>query len=86
MFVPSRNRHALAQLAAISWNIGWPIVAGVAVGQWLDDKLGSSPMAALTLGLGAMATAIWRLIVLGRQDAIEREQEEHDPEKGTDER
>jgi len=46
--------------------------AGVAVGWWVDDKLGSSPVATLTFGLGAMVTAIWRLIVLSRREAIER--------------
>ncbi len=67
-----RNRPAYLQLVAISWNFGWPIVAGVAVGHWLDDRFGTSPAVALALGLGAMIAAVWRLVVLGKQDAAER--------------
>jgi len=62
------------QLMAISWNFGWPVAAGVIVGSWVDGKIGSSPIATLTFGLGAMITAVWRLIALGKQDAIERDQ------------
>jgi hypothetical protein len=74
---PSRDRPALLQLMAISWNFGWPVAAGVILGNWVDGKLGSSPAAALTFGLGAMVTAVWRLIALGKQDAVEREHESH---------
>ena len=76
MFGASRNRTALVQLAAISWNFGWPVVAGVVVGWWIDEKLGSSPVATLALGLGSMMTAVWRLVVLSRRDAVERRAEE----------
>ena len=80
----STERPALMQLVAISWSFGWPVAAGVIVGNWLDDKLGSSPVATLTFGLGAMVTAVWRMIALGKQDAIERE-EEHEKETDTQE-
>ncbi len=84
---PSKDRPALMQLMAISWNFGWPVAAGVIVGSWVDGKLGSSPVATLTFGLGAMITAVWRLIALGKQDAIERKhQVEAEREKETHQR
>jgi hypothetical protein len=67
---PPRPAHV--QLIAIAWNFGWPVVAGVVVGYWLDGKLGSSPVATLALGLGAMMGAVWRLIELGKREAAER--------------
>lgn len=76
MSEPRKSRPAHLQLIAISWNFGWPVAAGVMVGHWLDEKLGSSPLATLTLGLGAMAAAIWRLVSLGKQEVAERQQEE----------
>ena len=82
MSEPGRNRPAHLQLLAISWNFGWPVTAGVALGYWLDEKLGSSPAAALVLGLGAMAASVWRLISLSSQDEVERRQEQQDEENG----
>jgi len=76
MFGPPGNRTALVQLAAISWNFGWPVVAGVVFGWWIDEKLGSSPAMILTFGLGSMITSVWRLVVLAKRDARERAQEE----------
>lgn len=78
---PDNHRPAYLQLVAISWNFGWPVAAGVMVGHWLDEKLGSSPAATLVLGLGAMAAAIWRMVDLGRQDVLERHEEEERHER-----
>jgi hypothetical protein len=76
MPAPKPPRPAHVQLIAIAWNFGWPVVAGVVAGYWLDGKLGSSPVATLTLGLGAMVTAVWRLIELGRREARDRDGED----------
>ncbi|MFN2426705.1 MAG: AtpZ/AtpI family protein [Candidatus Binatia bacterium] len=79
MAEPFKHRPAHLQLLAISWNFGWPVAAGVALGHWLDEALGTSPAATLFLGIGSMAGAAWRLIQLGRRDAAEwREREKGD--------
>jgi F0F1-type ATP synthase assembly protein I len=86
MSEPSSNRPAHLQLLAVSWNFGWPVAAGVALGHWLDERLGSSPAATLVFGIGAMAAATWRLLSLSKQDAAERREEEahagHQDEEG----
>ncbi len=76
MNAPRRNRPAHVQLLAVSWNFGWPIVAGVGVGYWIDERLGTSPLASLGLGLGAMAASISRMISLSRDEAAERREDE----------
>lgn len=73
---PGSRRPAHLQLLAISWNFGWPVAAGVVVGHWIDEAVGSSPAATLVLGVGAMAAAVWRLLVLSRQEQAERHREE----------
>lgn len=76
-----RRRPAHLQLLAISWNFGWPVAAGVVLGHWLDEKLGSSPWLTLLFGLGAMAAAVWRLLALGKQEEVERREADHDPDR-----
>jgi len=76
MSEPARSRPAHLQLLAVSWNFGWPVAAGVALGHWLDEALGSSPAATLTLGIGAMGAATWRLVSLSRQEQDERRKDE----------
>lgn len=71
-----RTRAAHLQLLAVSWNFGWPIAAGVVLGYWIDDKLGSSPAATLVLGLGAMAASTWRLLALSRLEQAARRADE----------
>jgi len=76
MSEPARSRPAHLQLLAVSWNFGWPVAAGVALGHWLDERLGTSPAATLVLGIGAMAAAAWRLVSLSKQDVAERQEAE----------
>ena len=45
------------------------------MGHWLDEKLGVSPFLTLSLGIGAMAATIWRMIDLGKQEEAERREE-----------
>lgn len=71
-----RHRTAHVQLLAVSWNFGWPIAAGVGIGYWIDGRLGTSPLASLGLGLGALAVSISRMIQLTRQEASERREDE----------
>lgn len=80
MLDPGDNRPAHLQLLAVSWNLGWPVAAGVALGHWIDVRLGSSPAATLGLGLGAFAVAIRRILVLGREEIEERRREEDEGE------
>lgn len=70
-----RSRPAHLQLLAVSWNFGWPVAAGVALGHWIDEAVGSSPAATLTMGIGAMGAATWRLVSLSRQEQDERHQD-----------
>jgi hypothetical protein len=76
MIDPGDNRPAHLQLLAVSWNLGWPVAAGVVLGHWIDVTVGSSPAATLGLGLGAFAMAIWRILVLGKEEIDERHREE----------
>lgn len=73
---PARRRPAHLELLAISWNFGWPITAGVAMGYWLDQKSGMSPALTLLFGLGALVTSVRRMLELGRKDVAERREEE----------
>jgi len=73
---PGSRRPAHLQLLAISWNFGWPVAAGVVLGHWIDEAAGTSPAATLVLGVGAMSAAVWRLLVLSRQEQAERRREE----------
>lgn len=75
---PARRRPAHLELLAISWNFGWPITAGVALGYWVDQKLGSSPAATLLFGIGALVVAVRRMLELGRQDVAEQREEGKD--------
>jgi hypothetical protein len=71
-----RTRAAHLQLLAVSWNFGWPIAAGVALGYWIDQHVGSSPAATLFLGIGAMAASTWRLLQLSKQEQAARHADE----------
>jgi F0F1-type ATP synthase assembly protein I len=73
---PRQSRPAHLELLAVSWSFGWPIAAGVMLGYWLDEKLGTSPAASLILGIGALVAAAWRMVDLGRQEAREHERDE----------
>jgi hypothetical protein len=73
---PDRSQPAHLQLLAVSWNFGWPIAAGVVLGHWIDEKLGTSPAATLLLGIGSMAASTWRLVTLSRREAAERRDED----------
>ena len=57
----SARRGATAALG-IAWAMGWPIVAGVALGYWLDETLGTSPWLTLVFALAALAGVVRRLI------------------------
>jgi Putative F0F1-ATPase subunit Ca2+/Mg2+ transporter len=71
MSEPARSRPAHLQILAVSWNFGWPVAAGVALGHWIDEALGSSPAATLVLGLS-------------RQEQDERRQDEVRERAGQD--
>jgi hypothetical protein len=74
----NRTRTAHLQLLAVSWNFGWPIAAGVALGYWIDENLGSSPAATLIIGIGALAASTWRLVTLSRLEQQAHRAEEED--------
>lgn len=57
-------RLARYQAAALAWNLGWPIAAGVVAGSWLDGRLGTSPLFILAFTLGALVATVRRLLQL----------------------
>jgi hypothetical protein len=71
-----RTRAAHLQLLAVSWNFGWPIAAGVGLGYWIDESLGSSPAASLLFGIGALAASTRRLLMLSKREQAARHDDE----------
>jgi F0F1-type ATP synthase assembly protein I len=71
-----RSRPAHLQILAVSWNFGWPVAAGVVLGHWIDQSLGTSPAATLVLGIGSMAASVWRLVRLARLESEARARDE----------
>jgi hypothetical protein len=71
-----RTRAAHLQILAVSWNFGWPIAAGVGLGYWIDESLGSSPAATLLFGIGALAASTWRLLLLSKREQAARQADE----------
>ena len=78
---PDKRRPAHLELLAVSWNFGWPVAAGVVIGSWIDDRLGTSPVVTLVLALGAMLASVRRLIELSRRDEAERRAARDDDEE-----
>ncbi len=48
---------------ALALGVGWVVAAGAIIGYYLDGYLGTSPLFALILTIGAMSGAIYTLIV-----------------------
>lgn len=74
---PARKRPAHLELLAVSWNFGWPIASGVILGHWIDVRFGFTPVATLVMGIGALVVSVRRMIDLGREEARERQEDEH---------
>lgn len=50
------------KFAALGTEFGVTVVAGVFVGYYLDDWLGTSPLLMLVISLGAFAGSIYRMV------------------------
>ncbi len=57
---------AALRLTGVGFFIGISIVAGVAIGLWMDDKLGSGPafmIAGLVLGVVVAVYGVYRMLL-----------------------
>jgi len=59
---PSGSTQALA----IAWSLGWRVAAGILVGYYLDQWLGTSPWLTLAFSLAALASSVRAMILLSR--------------------
>jgi F0F1-type ATP synthase assembly protein I len=83
MTEPVRKRSAHLELLAVSWSFGWPIAAGVILGHWIDIRFEVTPIATLSMGIGALVLSVRRMVDLGREDVLDhRRQEEKEEGKG----
>lgn len=65
---PARTAAAYA-LMALAWGFGWRIAAGVLLGYWVDEYLGTSPWCMLGFALGALVGSVRQMLALARRDA-----------------
>jgi F0F1-type ATP synthase assembly protein I len=54
------------QALAIAWSLGWRVAAGILVGYYLDEWLGTSPWLTLVFSLAAFASSVRTMIALTR--------------------
>ena len=59
---PSGSTQALA----IAWSLGWRVAAGILVGYYLDQWLGTSPWLTLAFSLAALGSSVRAMILLSR--------------------
>jgi F0F1-type ATP synthase assembly protein I len=53
-----------AELMALAWSLGWRIAAGIIIGYYADQWLGSSPWLTLALSLAALVSAVRQMLVV----------------------
>ena len=53
-----------AELMALAWSLGWRIAAGIIIGYYADQWLGSSPWLTLALSLAALVSAVRQMILV----------------------
>lgn len=54
----------LALVGSVGWMVALPMVGGVMLGRWLDERLGTNlsfTLGFLAVGLAAGAYSVWRL-------------------------
>ncbi|MBI2909842.1 MAG: AtpZ/AtpI family protein [Chloroflexi bacterium] len=76
-----RKWAAALRLLGIGWYIVFCLIAGLAVGLWLDKALGTTPLLTLTcffLGLVAAFVGLYRMLFpLATRDSNENEKEDN---------
>jgi hypothetical protein len=53
-----------AQLVALAWSLGWRIAAGIIIGYYADDWLGTTPLLTLVLALAALVSCVRQMIAM----------------------
>jgi hypothetical protein len=51
----------VARVAGLVLPMTFTVVGGFFLGGWLDEKLGTSPLLLLALGLGGLLIGFWRM-------------------------
>jgi F0F1-type ATP synthase assembly protein I len=68
-------RPSTAKALALAWGFGWRIVAGLALGYYLDRWMGTSPLWILVTTLGSFVASITEFIRVSRDETAERARE-----------
>jgi len=53
-----------AELMALAWSLGWRIAAGIIIGYYLDQWLGSAPWLTLTLSITALVSGVRQMLTV----------------------
>ena len=54
---------------ALAWSFGWRIAAGIILGYYADQWLGTSPLLTLVFGLSALAMGVRAMLAVLRERA-----------------
>jgi F0F1-type ATP synthase assembly protein I len=53
-----------AEVLGLGWSLGWRIAAGLVIGYYADQWLGSSPWLTLALSLAALVSGVRQMLVV----------------------
>lgn len=67
-----------ASALALTTEVAIYVIAGGALGSWLDGKLGTGPVLLLTLALAGLAAGFFRLVTALRQLGVGTEDDSSD--------
>ncbi len=65
----SKDRVTSLELLALAWSLGWRIAAGVLVGYFLDEWLGTGPLLTLLFSLAALIAGVLEILQVLREGA-----------------
>ena len=52
------------QLMALAWSLGWRIAAGIIIGYYVDQWLGSAPWLTLALSITALVSGVRQMLTV----------------------
>ena len=52
------------QLMALAWSLGWRIAAGIIIGYYVDQWLGSAPWLTLGLSITALVSGVRQMLTV----------------------
>ena len=52
------------QLIALAWSLGWRIAAGIIIGYYVDQWLGSAPWLTLVLSITALVSGVRQMLTV----------------------